>query len=188
MPSGILPLRVTTEIKEGEEFGVLKAETAVGRASWLWSVKHLLENTANVLHQHKWTILQPADGMHWFTSDKPVVRLNYYGVGKYDFGGGWGKPGTELFMPLSPKHLLYTKIGSRPPLRGTILSVEQTRLIRHLLAEHAHRYIFANTADVEVPSLTPRTVNTEFFKHEEEQWSKWHAEQSESEEYLLTKG
>lgn len=54
--STAFPLRITTEIKEGEEFGTLKAETAVGRASWLWVIKHALNNTAKVLHEHKWTI------------------------------------------------------------------------------------------------------------------------------------
>lgn len=129
LPSGF-PLRVTTEVKEGEEFVTLKAETAIGRASWIWSIQYLLTKTANILHGHKWTIMHPAKGMSWFTSDKPVVKLNYYAAGKCDFGGGWGKNGSELFLPLGPQHLLYTRIGHRAPVRGTQFSIEQTNLIR----------------------------------------------------------
>jgi hypothetical protein len=181
------PLRVTTEIKEGEEFGLLKAETAVGRASWLWGIQHLLNNTAKVLHRHKWTIMHPAKGMSWFTTDKPVIRLNYYEPGKYDFKGGWGSDGSEILLPLSPEHMLYTRIGHRPPARGTRFSVEETKLLRRLIAEHAHRYIFAKTEDADVPIFMPRMANAEFYKHEQEQWDKWHAEQIESEQHLLNK-
>lgn len=185
--STAFPLRITTEIKEGEEFGVLKVETAVGRASWLWSIQHVLEKTAKVLHTHKWTIMRPAEGMQWPTSDKPVVRLNYYGNERYDFRGGWGRKNTELMLPLDPQHLLYTKIGDRPPMRGTRFSVEHTRLIRRLILEHSHRTIFADKDDREIPALSARVVNAELFKYEEEQWRNWDAEQNESEQYLLTK-
>lgn len=184
LPSGF-PLRVTTVFKEGGEFVTLKAETAIGRASWLWSVLFLLQNTANILHEHKWTILHPAKGMNWLTSDKPVVRLNYYGAGKYDFGGGWGKNGTELFLPLGPEHLLYTRIGHRAPVRGTRCSIEQTHLIRRLLAEHADRMVFAHFADPEIPNLIPRKVDDEHFKYERAQWDNWHEEQNKSEKHLL---
>ncbi len=190
LPSGF-PLRVTTEVKEGEEFVTLKAETAIGRASWLWSVQFLLQKTANILHMHKWTILRPAKGMYWLTSDKPVVRLNYYGAGKYDFGGGWGKNGTELFLPLGPEHLLYTRIGHRAPVRGTRFSIEQTHLIRRLLAEHTDRRVFAHFDDPEIPNLIPRKVDDKLFKDEREQWDNWHEEQNKSEKHLLaerTKG
>jgi hypothetical protein len=179
------PLRVTTEIKDGDEFGTLKAETAVGRASWLWTTQHLLNNTAKVLHRHRWTIMHPAEGLQWFTTDKPVIRLNYYRPGEYDFKGGWGRDGGEIIFPLSPEHMLYTQIGRRPPVRGTRFSVEHTQLLRRLIAEHAHRYVFAKNDDADVPALMPRTVNAEFFKSEQEQWDRWHAEQLESEGYLL---
>lgn len=185
--NAVFPLRVTTEIKDGEEFGLLKAETAVGRASWLWVIQHLLNNPAKVLNQHKWTIMHPAKGMSWFTTDKPVIRLNYYVSGKYDFKGGWASYGSEILLPLSPEHMLYTKIGHRPPVRGTRFSVEKTKLLRRLIAEHAYRFIFAKTEDADVPIFMPRTANAEFYKHEQEQWAKWHAEQIESEQHLLRK-
>lgn len=57
---------------------------------WLWGIEYVLNNTAEALHRHKWTILKPYVGLSWFTSDDPVVKLNYYKVGNYDFGGGYG--------------------------------------------------------------------------------------------------
>jgi len=35
-----------------------------------------------------------------------VILLNFYSPEKYDFGGGWGSVGTEIFMPLGPGHHL----------------------------------------------------------------------------------
>jgi len=178
------PIRVTTEIQPGQEFGTIKAESVVGRALWLFSIKHLLSKTAEVLQQHRWTIMAPPKGVEWFTSDDPVVRLNFHNHSKYDFGGGWRSKGTEIFMPISPKHLLYTQVGSRPPQRGTQFSSEQAEIIRRCIAEHAHRFIFASKPDANVASLRPRTVNAELMKDEDAQWSKWHEEQTEAEKKL----
>lgn len=183
-----LPIKVSTDIKEGEEFGILKVETAAGRNSWLWTMQHQLNNTAKILHLHKWTIMRPAKGMSWITTDKPVIRLNYYSRGKYDFKGGLGNNGSEILMPLSPDHMLYTRVGKKPPQRGTRFSVEQTDILRRMIAEHAHRYVFGKTADDDVPVFIPRTINAEIFKHEKEQWDRWHAEQTESENYFSGQG
>jgi len=87
----------------------------------------------------RWTILCSSPGAACMTSDKPVVRLNYHSDSKYDFGGGWGSTGTEIFIPLSPKHLMYTKIGSSPPARGTVLSFDQTDAFGRMILENAHR-------------------------------------------------
>lgn len=182
------PLRVTTELNEGDAFGTVKVETAVGRASWLWAVEHSLSLTVAELHRHRWTIMRPAQGMSWFTTDKPVIRLNYHGPGKYDFKGGWGSMGTEILMPLSPEHMLYTQIGRRPPPRGSRFSEEQTLLLRRVIAEHAHRFVYAKSPEKEVSAFMPRVVNAEFFKQEEAQWEKWHSEQVESEQHLFSHG
>lgn len=72
------PLRVTTELQPGQKFGTIKAETVVGRTLWLFSIKHLLNKTAEVLQQHRWTIITPPKGVEWFTSDDPVIRLNFH--------------------------------------------------------------------------------------------------------------
>ena len=179
------PIRVTTEIQPGQEFGTIKAESVVGRALWLFGIKHLLSKTAEVLQQHRWTIMAPPKGVEWFTSDDPVVRLNFHNHSKYDFGGGWGSKGTEIFMPISPNHLLYTQVGSRPPQRGTRFSSEQAEVIQRCIAEHAHRFIFASKPDANMASLRSRTVNAELLKDEDAQWSKWHEEQTEAEKKLV---
>ena len=97
--SELLPIRVTAEIDPGQKCGTLRAATIFGRSAWLFSIKHLLSNTANILQGHRWTILRPPVGVSWFTSDNPVVRLNYYGDDKYDFNGGWGSLGRKLCSP-----------------------------------------------------------------------------------------
>ncbi|TOO91867.1 hypothetical protein CGH27_26115, partial [Vibrio parahaemolyticus] len=68
---------------------VVKVTSLAGRASWLWSIKHVLTTVADQLHRNKWTILFPTEGMSWYTSDNPVVRLNYEDSKNYDFNGGW---------------------------------------------------------------------------------------------------
>lgn len=125
------------------------------------------------------------DELTWFTTDDPVVRLNYYGDGRYDFKGGWGNPGTEIFLPLDPRHLLYTKVGERPPRRGWVVPRAEAEMIRRFIAEHAHRFIFAASPDAEVPKLRPRIVDLALLRDEDEQWRRWQGDQTNAERELI---
>jgi len=183
--SDLIPLRVTTAIQPGEKFGTVKSEVLVGRGLWFFGMRHVLTKTIDVLLDQKWTILVVPDGLNWFTSDNPVIRLNYCGEGKYDFRGGWGRKGGEIMLPLDSHHLLYTKIGERPPQRGSTITRREAEYIRRFIAEHAHRFIFATSPDPEVATLRPRTVDAVALRHEQEQWRKWHEEQSVAERELL---
>ncbi|HEX9216251.1 MAG TPA: DUF4238 domain-containing protein [Gemmatimonadales bacterium] len=169
-----------TRPSDPDALGSIKAEIVLGRRLWIESQRHLLTNTAKVLLNHKWSIAEPAAGSTWFTSDHPVVRLNYYEDGTHDLKGGWRNPGSELFMPLSRRHLLFAHIGQDAPDRFTF-SPEQTLKIQRFLAERAHRWIFAREPITRVTWLRPRHVSAAAFKAEEEQWRKWHGEQSAAE-------
>jgi hypothetical protein len=178
-----LPLRITAEARPGQNSGQLKATMVVGRGLWLFSMRHVLSGAgaSRHLHEHRWSILAPYQGLTWFTSDDPVIRLNYYGEGRYDFKGGCGVSGTEIFLPLGPHHLLYTRIGHRPPPRGEALPRAKTEMIRRFIAEHAFRMIFGASQEEDVAKLRPRTVNDELLRNEREQWQEWHAKQTAAE-------
>jgi hypothetical protein len=165
--------------------GEIGAEIVIGRQYWLWSIKRLLTKTMKVLHQHRWTILKPAEGTAWFTSDNPLVRLNLHTPTNYDFNGGWNTPGTEILMPLGPQDLLYTQVGRRPPQRADRMSEDQARLVRRITAEHAWRMIFAHNQDNEVASLRPRVVNPGAVKYERQQWDNWHEQQLAAEKDIM---
>lgn len=182
--SEYIPFRLTKSIEPGQAFGTLKGEVVAGRGLWLFSIKHTLTRTLKVLYQHRWSILTPPDGLSWFTSDDPVIRLNYYANGSYDFKGGWGNPGTEILLPLSPRHLLYTKVGERPLRRGEAISGPQADMIRRFIAEHAHRMIFAIFPDQGVETLRPRIEDPDLFRSEAEQWRQWHDKQTTAERKL----
>lgn len=184
-PKNYIPFRLTTEFDPGKATGKLKGETIAGRGLWLFNIRRLLSKTAHVLTKHRWTILTPPSGIKWFTSDDPVIRLNFHSYEKYDFKGGWGSKGTEIMLPLSPRHLLYTQVGHRPPRRGTELPREKAMMICRFIAEHAHRMIFAEEQDYTIPILRPRTVSAQLFQDEEKQWQKWHDEQTEAERALM---
>jgi hypothetical protein len=185
--SEYIPIRVRTKVPPGQLMGTLQVETVVGRGLWLFTIKHLLTRTLGVLLQHKWTVLRPFGDMSWFTSDDPVITLNYSGPNNYDFGGGWGSKGSEIMLPLGPKHLLYTQIGTRPPRRGSIFPHPQTAMIRKLIAERAFRMIIATEPTDDIPRIRPRTVNAQAEQNEREQWGRWHLEQATAERQLRTR-
>lgn len=179
--SEFIPMRITREIEPGQGHGILKAEVIAGRSLWFFEMLQVLTNTVKALHGHKWTILVPPDDLTWFTSDDPVVRLNYYADGKYDFKGGWGSSGTEIFLPLDPRHLLYTQIGKRPVRRGSVATRQFVEMTRRFIAEHSYRFIFAQSADSEVPRFRPRIVDASRVRDDREQWERWYEEQTMAE-------
>ena len=160
--------------------GYIKAQITAGRKLWLQSQKLALTKTISALKNHKWCIVRPARGHQWFTSDHPVIKLNYYGEGNYDLKGGWGKKGGNIFLPISPKHLLFTEIGDDMPDRLTF-SPAQTKQLQSLIAERAMRWIFADRPLKLVAKLRPRHVDPEAFKQERRELENWHEIHKKSE-------
>ena len=175
------PLRVLIRPSSDEGMAEVKVETVAGRSLWLWGQRHVLKGIAEHLHQHEWTILRPPDGIRWLTTDNPVIRLNFQNERKYDFKGGWGSLGTEIFMPLDSEHMVYTRIGQKRPARGTVLDLKAARLFDKFVREHAFRHIFSPTEDPSVLQMRPRHVDLEAYRHEKAQWSKWAEEQAQAE-------
>lgn len=160
--------------------GFIQAEVNIGRTLWIYRQRHILNGPAKILQNHKWSILEPAKGAEWITSDHPVARLNFFSNTNYNFKGGWNSSGTNLFMPLTPRHLLFTQIGSDLPDRIPI-SMEMTGFIQKMLAERALRWIFARRPLNEVISLRPRHIDSDAFAAEQQQYREWHENQSKFE-------
>lgn len=179
------PVRVTTEMQPNAETGLVKVETVAGRGLYIFALRRLLTVTLQALEQHRWTILRPPVGMAWATSDDPVIKLNNYDGKNYDFKGGWGSIGTQILLPLGPDHLLYTKIGEKPPKRGSRVSATVGNQMRRMIVEHAHRFVFATDQDPNLPIVRPRIVNADLFKSDVDQWARWHDEQVTAERALF---
>jgi hypothetical protein len=181
-----LPLRVSVR-RSPSGGGEIEAVMLRGRQYWHWAIKRALAVPEKVLHQHHWTIMKPAKGYKWITSDNPVIRVNYNNLSDYNFTGGWNSPGTCILLPLGPEHLLYTQIGQRMPQRGERMTKENTELIRRFTAEHAWRMIFAAEEDEQVSSLRPRIVNAAEVQYERKQWATWHEQQTAAEKEMVEK-
>jgi hypothetical protein len=169
------PMRVTLE-KGQDGQAVLRAEIVAGRQLWIWHQRHMLSTWADGLARHQWVILHPYPGSEWFTSDHPMIRLNFQGHDDYNFGGGWAQPGTALILPLSPRHLMYAQIGSEWQ-GSTTCTIDQTFLLQQVIAERAHRWIFARGQPQRAVWFRPRRVDLSLFRTEYEAGKAWHVVQ-----------
>jgi len=61
----------------------------------------------------------------------------------------------------------------------------QAEMVRRLVAEHAHRMILAEKPDSSVPEFRPRTVDAQLLANENEQWRRWHEDQTIAEQRLM---
>lgn len=181
--SEYFPIR--TDRKDLPEEGKVQftATMVVGRGLWFYSIKHMLTSTLEVLYKHKWTILEAPAGLGWFTSDDPVICLNFRSIADYDFNGGWGRAHANILFPLSPRHLMFAEIGANPYSRK-IPSRYHARLFRRMIAEHAHRRIYSLAEDSKICQMKPRVVNAVAFQNERKLWETWYEDQSRAEQSL----
>ncbi len=173
--AGLLRVRIEPPVNNSDQ-ALIRAEVPAGRSLWVASMRHLLGGAADVLCQHRWSVVEPEGNEQWPLTDHPVLRLNYYGPGRYDFGGGWGNPGSEIMMPVSPRHLLYVQIAKKAANRFAF-SCDHTQLVQRLIVERAHRWIFATCPTPWIAQVRPRIVNADQLRAEEEAWKTWHTNQ-----------
>jgi hypothetical protein len=179
-----LPVRVSTAPAAEQGLVEVRAVFSAGREAWLHQLTHVLTVTAAKVAAlgQQWSLARPFRDAEWFTTDNPVLRLNYYGEGRsleYDLRGGWGNKGTEIMLPLSQTHLLYAKIGDRMAEEFTF-GREHTLLVQRFLAENALREIYARLPHRRAVMFRPRLVSAEQFASEEEEWRKFHVAQTAS--------
>ncbi len=181
--TGYFPMRIERKDLPGEKKVQFTANMVVGRGLWFYSMKHMLTNTLKVLYKHKWTILEAPARLRWFTSDDPVICLNFRSESDYDFGGGWDRARATILFPLSPRHLMFTEIGASSYPRQ-VPSCYHARLFRRMIAEHAHRRIYSLAEDGKIPQLKPRVVDAVAFQNETTVWRAWYEDQSSAEQAL----
>ncbi|HTS35248.1 MAG TPA: DUF4238 domain-containing protein [Candidatus Solibacter sp.] len=146
------------------------------RKLWLCQVRDLLTRKAASLSKHRWSVATPDGDEEWPLTDHPVIRLNYYKSGNYDFLGGWDRKGSEILIPVSPKHLLCVQVGKKLPNRF-VAPNEVTKKLQRIIVERCHRWIFARRPDSWISEVRPRVVDREAFHAEQESWSCWSEQQ-----------
>jgi Protein of unknown function (DUF4238) len=172
------PFRIT--VKDLGGVAEVKAEVTPGRSLWLGSMEHLLTGVASIVKSYSWSIVRPATGRHWLTSDDPAMRLNYNTATDFDFGGGLGSRGTDLILPLGPSHLLFSQIGHEHPPQMKF-DLKQTVEIQRLTCLRAHREVYSRSALKRVQWFRPRVVDAVAVRTEDQEWDRWHTTQAELE-------
>lgn len=137
-----------------------------GRNNLLICLKRLMDNVYKCLYNHCWTILKAPDNKEWITSDNPIITkkdLNQNNI--YNFEGGFDEPQAEIMVPISPKYLLYTKIGF--PLKCSKFQVndEIYESIIKLICENATESIYSRSENSLVRKYAGLQVNDDLYKY-----------------------
>jgi hypothetical protein len=164
---------------DGDDAGV-RAETKSARSVWMAIQRHHLTDNVQHMVSHRWRTAYPFGHEEWPLTDHPVLTLNYYDRGKYDFEAGWGKLGSEFILPISPKVALYTKVGDKATGPFTF-TPEQTAELQSIMVERAFRWILARQQLLWVSTARPREVNAQRFEQERRFWREWNPAQSQAE-------
>lgn len=174
-------LRVTIEpVPDGGGVALVQAQVSSSRTAWLRFMRRMLTERIELFYKHRWRVIKLAGEAEWPLTDHPVVTLNYYGPGKYDFGAGWGRKGSEFILPVSPRLAVCTQVGRKEtgPWHAT---AAQTAELQRFAVERALRWIIARKPEPWISALRPRVVDAEAFAVEQESWRTWNAMHLDSE-------
>jgi hypothetical protein len=80
----------------------------------------------------------------------------------------WNSPAQEIFLPLSPYHLLRTQVGANSRNAGQSLPESQAQFIQMLIAQHATSEIFSPSPAAVVAFHRPRIVHRAAYISEQE--------------------
>lgn len=178
--ANLIPVKISID----KDHNLAQVNSIVGKGVYLFALKHLLTDTLKILEHHQWTVIQAAEGISFPTSDDPVICLNYRGINDYNFKGGWGQKNGNIIMPISPKKLLFTQIGSRSSCDYLSNSTYWSKVFRKMIIEHAHRYVYAEEPQKGMLAINPRIVNCRLYNEEKESIAGWHEEQMRAENAL----
>lgn len=151
----------------------LQISGTVGKSTWLWAIENSLLKILVKLHEYKWSILICDESVEWPTSDNPVVCINHFSDGFYDFFGVLGRVGNEIIFPISPRRALYLQIGQKHPPRIKLNKKESTR-IKKVIVENAFRYVYSHDEDTEVSEFRPRIVDLDAFLSDKRSVNEWY--------------
>lgn len=171
-----MPLKIS--ISHDKEAGKLNInhEYLIGRKSWLAGIQDLLFGVAPLLKNHNWTVVRPSSGFQWPTSDNPVIKCRFKSNGSFQLVEGLGEPGAYVFLPLSPKILLFTQVGvsSRDlPRKYSKLGGIITEKIIEVIVANAHRSVYSAQRDSNIVKLSNRVVDKNRLETEENALKNW---------------
>lgn len=132
----VAPMPFKAKYRQEEDQYVLDYSLCVGRRFWQCFVIDFLKNWVPKLKEQKWTIYKAPHSVNWLTSDNPVVRVGYCSPKKYQLESPYGISGTDIFLPLDPKHLLFVEIDRSREPRGTILPEFKAHELNRLIAKN----------------------------------------------------
>ncbi len=181
----LFPMRVLVTPSENPGMMQVQADAVLGRKMWLWAVRQALRDGGPLdsLVERRWTILVAPEGGEWFTCDDPAIKGWPNRTVTRHVEGCWHLPGTILSMPLSPRHLLYTKVGYPVPTRGTVLSFAEAQAVRLAIAQYALRSIYSPKDHLDMLKLRPQVVDRDRFLEEERGRSSWHQTHTRAERF-----
>ncbi len=168
--ASMLPMSVEID----REKSALRTTAIAGKSMALFAMKSLVTGDAcRTLHTNNWGIITCDSSLSWPTSDNPVILLNAYRDGSYDFGGGWGRRNTEIIMPISPRKAIYAKVKSKRSPRFQC-GRETSEFIRKIIVENAYRYVYSDFEDSAILQIKKRTIDSDLYQKINCQMDKLH--------------
>ncbi|HWQ98388.1 MAG TPA: DUF4238 domain-containing protein, partial [Clostridia bacterium] len=175
-----LPYR--TELVQSHEPGkkLLYFEVLCDRQIWFLEMEKILKDTYKCLLDHRWSFVEAATGVTFYTSDDPVLSVRNDGNGEMMGDGAWTRAGTNIIFPLSPRFLMYTEVGSEEDDSIMQKQPNFSYLFQRYTINHAFRSIFSIKQSPYIHECRKRTVNAELFEKEKSEMRSWHLKQTEA--------
>ena len=143
---------------------ILKVEATMGKGLYLYMLNdNEVKDVLNILHRHKWQVIDITNNISIPTSDDPVIRLQYCSKDEYNFNGGINQKGVNIIFPISPNKIIYTQVGYGKKVQ---FNEEFSIFIKKIIVEHAYRHIYSCNDDDQIKKIRKREVDKAKFDKE----------------------
>lgn len=177
---------IPIQMELDEENCCINSCLALGRQSALSVLGYLLTDSPvrEFMHSCHWQIFTIPAERGLPTSDKPVVVVHSSQQGRHSSGMRLDEPGTIIFLPLTPHHLLLTRVGCNEKEIEELCFDEKTEAFVHnAIINNAspYGYIFSQEIICGIESIRPRKVDRDLCSSIRSERASWDEVQSRAE-------
>ncbi len=164
------------EVDIDGDAGEITVSMELGRKNYLASLGYALKgNIGNLMRGYSWSVVEMPQGVILPTCDNPFVRCAIGRDGELSLDGGLGVKGTDLFMPLTPRRLLFTEVGNEGVLDSERLVQEPwiVDILVRAIVQNATRYVYDCSRRGEIVQMRPRRVDPEYCSRMADSMRRW---------------
>jgi Protein of unknown function (DUF4238) len=120
------------------------------RSQYVQHLKRRVQIFSDILIKKTWQVWEAPDGCEFVTCDSPVMTLRLDEWGRYTVGEGFGKDGSIIILPLSPRACLLAGVTG---LQAQYTDCDNVHELNKIIVSSSARFVYSRTHKSHIDAL-----------------------------------